>query len=80
VWAGQRAGNTPPPHLLLQTLYDALLETRIRLQQPLTAAARLPSAPVLESFCAADPRIRVAANGLRAEVTALLCDLLRLRE
>jgi hypothetical protein len=56
----------------LQLMADALLESRILLQKPLAAAARLPPAPVLDG-------LEPAAPGLPAARTAAVAELKSLR-
>ena len=60
-------------------LTDAALELRIRMQKPLSLAARLPRGPVLAAFAAHDPGAAAAAAAAAAEAVGFLGDLMSLR-
>ncbi|RYG53643.1 hypothetical protein EON66_08225 [archaeon] len=63
----------------MQNLYEAMLEARVRLQQPLLAGGRLPLTDVRSALSREEPTLTEEFQEARAEIAALLADALRLR-
>lgn len=61
------------------SIYEALLEARIKLQKPLQSSHRLPRGATAAAFQASAPEARSANTEARAELSSLLVDLLQLR-
>ncbi|KAJ3162782.1 hypothetical protein HDU86_003756 [Geranomyces michiganensis] len=75
--------NTPPePPLTLlcvQTLWDGLLDSRIRIQRAVTVANRLPKPDLYSAFEASSSDSQTAINDASQELVALVDDLIDLR-